>query len=186
MARIIGEVRPRYVFVENSPLLVSRGLGTVLTDLAAMGFSARWGIVGADDCGAPHRRKRIWIVAHAVHSGKRGRTGSVAETTGEKESGESKFRGSAFDTFNSSQDAADAESQRGWTGLGEERQEQHGGELADGGCEMADTCGGGVQGKYEADRLPEGWSPIQLGRGCQTWWAIDPADQPGAVESGLG
>jgi site-specific DNA-cytosine methylase len=63
MARIIDEVRPRYVFVENSPMLTSRGLGVVLGDLAAMGFDARWGVLGADDAGAPHRRKRIWIVA---------------------------------------------------------------------------------------------------------------------------
>lgn len=65
MARIIREVRPRFAFVENSPMLTSRGLGTVLGDLAAMGFDARWGVLGADDCGAPHRRKRIWIMADA-------------------------------------------------------------------------------------------------------------------------
>ena len=61
MARIIGEVRPRFVFVENSPLLVSRGLGLVLADLAGMGFSASWGVVGAHHAGAPHKRNRIWI-----------------------------------------------------------------------------------------------------------------------------
>ena len=65
MARIVGEVRPRYVFVENSPLLVGRGLAIVLADLAAMGFDARWGVVGANDVGAPHRRERLWVVAHA-------------------------------------------------------------------------------------------------------------------------
>ena len=63
MARIIHEVRPRFVFVENSPMLVSRGLGTVLGDLASMGFDARWGVLGAADVGAPHQRDRIWIVA---------------------------------------------------------------------------------------------------------------------------
>jgi hypothetical protein len=42
MARIVGEVRPRYVWVENSPLLVSRGLDTVLADLARLGYDARW------------------------------------------------------------------------------------------------------------------------------------------------
>ena len=74
MARIICEVRPRYVFVENSPMLTSRGLGRVLGDLAAMGFDARWGVLGAADVGAPHQRDRIWIVAkwrgqlpHAQH-----------------------------------------------------------------------------------------------------------------------
>jgi len=62
MARIIGEVRPRFAFVENSPMLVSRGLTTVLSDLAEMGYDAVWGIVSAADCGAPHLRKRIWII----------------------------------------------------------------------------------------------------------------------------
>ena len=63
MARIIHEVQPRYVFVENSPMLTSRGLGRVLGDLASMGFDARWAVLGAADVGANHQRDRIWIVA---------------------------------------------------------------------------------------------------------------------------
>ena len=70
MARIVGEVRPRFVFVENSPVLTSRGLGRVLGDLAAMGYNAQWGVLGAVDAGAPHKRERIWIVANAS-SGRR-------------------------------------------------------------------------------------------------------------------
>lgn len=65
MARIVGEVRPRFVWVENSPMLVGRGLGLVLADLAALGYDARWGVVGACDAGAPHRRERIWVLANA-------------------------------------------------------------------------------------------------------------------------
>ena len=65
MARIIGEVRPRYVLVENSPLLTSRGLDSVLMDLAQMGYDARWGVLGAIDAGAPHKRERAWVLAHA-------------------------------------------------------------------------------------------------------------------------
>jgi DNA (cytosine-5)-methyltransferase 1 len=65
MARVICEVRPRFVFVENSPMLTSRGLGRVLGDLATMGFDARWGVLGAADIGAPHQRDRIWIVANS-------------------------------------------------------------------------------------------------------------------------
>lgn len=72
MARIVSEVRPRFVWVENSPLLVSRGLGLVLSDLASMGYHARWGVVGADDAGAPHIRKRIWILAHFQHTNNNG------------------------------------------------------------------------------------------------------------------
>ena len=63
MARIIRQVRPRYVFVENSPMLTSRGLHRVLGDLAEMGFDAEWGVLGADDVGANHIRKRVWINA---------------------------------------------------------------------------------------------------------------------------
>ncbi len=63
MARIVGEVRPRFAFVENSPMLTSRGLGRVLGDLASMGYDARWCVLGACDAGAPHERERIWILA---------------------------------------------------------------------------------------------------------------------------
>ena len=65
MVRIVGEVRPRFVFVENSPMLVNNGLDRVLTDLSKLGFDAKWGIVGGDAVGAPHRRERFWLVANA-------------------------------------------------------------------------------------------------------------------------
>jgi DNA (cytosine-5)-methyltransferase 1 len=65
MARIIGEVMPIFVFVENSPMLTSRGLGTVLRDLVQLGYDAEWGVLGADDVGANHHRKRIWILAYS-------------------------------------------------------------------------------------------------------------------------
>jgi len=63
MARIIGEVRPPAVFVENSPLLVRRGLNVVLGDLASMGYDARWCVLGARHVGAPHQRDRLWLLA---------------------------------------------------------------------------------------------------------------------------
>ncbi|ELY4817814.1 DNA cytosine methyltransferase [Cronobacter malonaticus] len=65
MARIIGEVRPRFVFVENSPLLVGRGLAVVISDLAEMGFDAEWCCLSASGLGAPHKRDRIWIMAYS-------------------------------------------------------------------------------------------------------------------------
>jgi len=63
MARIISEVQPQYALVENSALLVSRGLDVVLADFATMGYDAKWGVFSAADVGAQHRRERIWIVA---------------------------------------------------------------------------------------------------------------------------
>ena len=68
MARIIREIRPRYAFIENSPMLTSRGLDRVLCDLAKMGFDAEWGVIGAHHAGAPHKRDRIWIVASDANS----------------------------------------------------------------------------------------------------------------------
>ena len=64
MARIIREVGPRFALVENSPVLTSRGLGTVLCDLAEMGYDAQWGVLGARHVGACHRRDRIWVCAY--------------------------------------------------------------------------------------------------------------------------
>ncbi|PXB01140.1 DNA cytosine methyltransferase [Pectobacterium carotovorum] len=66
MARIIDEVRPEYVFVENSPLLIGRGLARVISDLAEIGFDCQWGRVSAKECGAPHKRDRLWMVGRNV------------------------------------------------------------------------------------------------------------------------
>jgi DNA (cytosine-5)-methyltransferase 1 len=64
-ARIIGEVRPRFVFVENVPgLLANAALGRVLGDLAALGFNARWEGISASAVGAPHIRDRVWLLAY--------------------------------------------------------------------------------------------------------------------------
>jgi DNA (cytosine-5)-methyltransferase 1 len=80
-ARIVRELRPRFVFVENSPMLTLRGLGVVLGDLAEMGYNAEWCVLGAHHVGAPHKRDRIWILAHAGQSGlfKRGVDGEAKE-----------------------------------------------------------------------------------------------------------
>lgn len=63
MLRVVTEVRPRYVFAENSPNLRKRGLEDVLEGLTALGYRVAWGTLGARHVGAPHRRDRLWIVA---------------------------------------------------------------------------------------------------------------------------
>jgi DNA (cytosine-5)-methyltransferase 1 len=62
-ARIIGELRPRYVIVENVAALLGRGLDRVLGDLSALGYDAEWHVIPAAAVGAPHRRDRVWIIA---------------------------------------------------------------------------------------------------------------------------
>lgn len=61
--RVVREVRPEYVFVENSSALIVRGLDVVLGDLAGMGYDAEWCVLGANSVGAPQIRARVWIVA---------------------------------------------------------------------------------------------------------------------------
>ena len=64
--RILREIRPRYALLENVPgLLVSGYFGRILGDLAEGGFDAEWGVFSAAECGAPHRRERLWILANA-------------------------------------------------------------------------------------------------------------------------
>jgi len=62
-ARLVGELRPRYVVVENVAALLGRGLDRVLGDLAALGYDAEWHCIPASAVGAPHRRDRVWLVA---------------------------------------------------------------------------------------------------------------------------
>lgn len=64
-ARIIGELRPRYVFLENVAAITSNGGTIVLGQLADMGYGAEWAVVSAADVGAPHLRKRWFCVANA-------------------------------------------------------------------------------------------------------------------------
>jgi DNA (cytosine-5)-methyltransferase 1 len=71
-ARIIGEIRPRYALMENSPMLTVRGLGTVLGDLSEMGYNARWCVLGGRHAGAPTKRDRIWILAYSNQAGVQG------------------------------------------------------------------------------------------------------------------
>lgn len=72
MLRIIDEIRPRFIFAENSPNLRTRGLVTVLKEFDRLGYDARWCVLGAWHAGAPHKRNRMWIVGHRPHTdGKR-------------------------------------------------------------------------------------------------------------------
>ena len=81
-ARLIGEIRPRFVFAENSPLLRTRGLGVVLQDLAEMGYNARWGVLGAWHVGAPHKRDRMWVLAHTSSTRAGNKCGEVGNQVG--------------------------------------------------------------------------------------------------------
>jgi DNA (cytosine-5)-methyltransferase 1 len=73
-ARIVGEVRPRFVIVENVSALLDRGMGDVLGTLAALGYDAEWHCIPASAVGAVHARDRVWIVAHTERDELQGRS----------------------------------------------------------------------------------------------------------------
>ena len=66
--RIVRNLRPRWVVIENVGALRRRGLGAVLWGLAGLGYDAEWSVLSAADVGAPHLRKRLFIIAHLPHS----------------------------------------------------------------------------------------------------------------------
>ena len=80
-ARIIGELGPRIVIVENVTALLGRDIGRVLGDLAEVGYDAEWHCIPASAVGAPHRRDRVWIVGHPSEQGLEGYARDVAPRT---------------------------------------------------------------------------------------------------------
>lgn len=84
-ARLIGELRPSYVIVENVPALRRRGLHKVLQDLDACGYDAEWDGISAAAVGAPHLRDRLWIVAYTNAGGRNGRPRQIKEAGGGKQ-----------------------------------------------------------------------------------------------------
>lgn len=79
IARLVREIEPRFVIVENVARLLSDGMGTVLSDLAAIGYDAEWEVIPASAVGAPHNRERVWIVAYP-EEGVRNRDGVFCQS----------------------------------------------------------------------------------------------------------
>ena len=139
VARIIHECKPELVFLENVPGLLTvdagEGYKEVLSDLAALGFDAEWGVLAAAAVGAPHKRERVFIMAHANGALKRrlpGRTSSQ------------QFGASSSSSSRCDEEAGDADLAR------RKRRSVRGRERADerapwsGSSAMADAASGGA------------------------------------------
>ena len=96
MARIVREARPRFVFLENSPALVSRGMDAVLWTMGEMGYDGRWCVLSAAAVGALHRRDRWWGLFANTESARR-ETGSDRGDDGEAYAGPECVRGEISD-----------------------------------------------------------------------------------------
>lgn len=121
-ARLVRELRPRYVLVENTPGLLSLGMGTVLGDLASLGYDAVWDCIPASAVGASHQRDRVWIVAHAEQGRQSSRTCGNSEPD---------------DAYAPSSDVPDAASEHRWPGLRQAFTQRDRDEPANGNCDGA-------------------------------------------------
>jgi DNA (cytosine-5)-methyltransferase 1 len=157
-ARLIGELRPRFVIVENVAALLARGLGDVLGDLAALGYDAEWHCIPASAVGAPHRRDRIWIVAYPDRD--------VGHERGVGNATQGPGRWNA-DRSGIGPDVADADSQR---------ELQSEGRVCDFGRRIGD-------GRAD-DACANGHSRPELATIERTdWWAVEP--DVGRVANGI-
>ena len=68
VARLVSEIRPRFVFLENVSAITVRGSERVVGELCRLRYDCRWGILSASDVGANHERARWWLLAHAMPS----------------------------------------------------------------------------------------------------------------------
>ena len=165
MARIICEVRPRYAFIENSPMLTIRGLDRVLSDLASMGFDARWGVLGAADVGAPHQRDRIWVVAYANSERQQAKSDRKQHSQAIKTWQASEFR-------SSSEILADPDSSKQWPIQSRIEKSSRNTQrqcFSDSGC-LENTDGQRQQKQRDSESTKQAIAKLE----CSGWWASEP------------
>ncbi len=79
IVRLAKEIKPSFLFLENVPAIRTRGLDVVVNQLADLGYDCRWDYLSAYDMGAPHLRKRWFLLAHKERSNP---NGLMADTRG--------------------------------------------------------------------------------------------------------
>lgn len=68
-ARVIAEITPDWIIIENSSQLLNKGFETVLSDLSQIGYNAEWECIHASSFGMPHQRERLFVVSYPNTSG---------------------------------------------------------------------------------------------------------------------
>jgi len=171
MARVVSEVRPRYVFVENSPMLVTRGLERVIGDLTALGYDTKWTVMGAADVGANHQRDRIWIVGKMGNANHNGQIATQISTSIVERSNTSQTWAQKTSEFaRPSEQYAELANTNSAHGEGnqcaERTQQEHAN--ADSASQLADTS----SRRYEPQekQIRTGWDGFKH----KSWWEAEP------------
>lgn len=85
--RLVKELRPRFIFLENVPAIRTRGLNAVAQALTELRYDCRWTIVSAAEVGACHLRKRWFMLAHANCEPVRIQSNGISECETQTQSG---------------------------------------------------------------------------------------------------
>jgi DNA (cytosine-5)-methyltransferase 1 len=150
--RIADLVRPGFIFLENVSAILSNGLGTVLADLAALGYDAKWICVRASDVGANHQRDRWWLLAklgNAKHDGQ--------FTIGDKQELSGITDGTQGEVEQSTGSSDRQKNMANSTGIGQSRSREYVGQI--GTTQDSDR---------QADRIVNG------SEGNKGWWELEP------------
>lgn len=67
LCSVVEKIKPAFIFLENVPAIRTRGLLQVILQLTNLGYDCRWTSVSAASVGAPHLRKRWFLLAHSIH-----------------------------------------------------------------------------------------------------------------------
>ena len=185
--RVIREVEPRWCLLENVPGLLSAGhgyFGTVLGDLAEGGCDARWKVLSAAELGAPHLRKRLWIVAHAAS-----RRTTTTKQPGQVRSSE-QVRSDVPDALRpvGEPTARGRRIRKGDSELADAASNgrQQGTQVSQGGQPKLAACSEDDANNTDSGRHGTPEEPICPGRDglvVPSWWAVEPA--LGRVVNGL-
>lgn len=161
-ARIVRELRPRFVLVENVPGLLSAGMGEVLGDLAGLGYDAEWESLPASAFGAPHRRDRVFIVAYsatllgiAIGGGKPNRILSEVLANTEIDGRQ------PWGPRDTTERTPGREFNRG--GIGSELPDVAGQGPSDGPASRI----------FPSDTQGQGWMDAEFERRCRAWWSVE-------------
>jgi DNA (cytosine-5)-methyltransferase 1 len=164
--RIIEELRPEWVVVENVDALRGRGLDTVLLALDALGYVGEWHLIPASAVGAPHRRDRLWIIAHSRRSYRRR---IESERRANRRNADAGGDGPQ-------RIMADAAKPLRGRRHDETHPQQDGSRSSNGGSDMAYAYGGGrrEQGYVVGSIGDEIARQLKRGGSRNRWWAAEP------------
>jgi len=146
--RHIESIRPVRCFFENVEGHISLGLREVISDLESLGYKTTWGIFSAREVGAPHQRKRVYILADSTVNGDRGALRAVSSKDDRVRESEEYREGESVKSFDAGEDGAFimADSNNGQRELKDEEIRARWDSAVDGGKYLADTESLRVQG----------------------------------------